>query len=195
MEITLSKSLGELVLVYGKDCVLSEYGIHIDGNKFSLRLMGFRVNGTFSRQISEKEIRLKFYNKLSGAEIKIEMARTFEGILVKNNISVRSWGLLGFVLKNKLNQTLTNLLIDIEFKRGQLVRYETISNVKFFTNWSGLLEMMEKLSTSTSRCFVFVINKEHVVEISNGIILSSEEVKDYCRDLCEVMMFELEPIA
>ena len=193
MEFTLLRQPEELLVSILKDETLSEYGISIQNDEFSIKLLGINIHGKFIKSVEGNSITFIFMSKIAGAKVTLLISK-YDEYSSKLKIDINSWGILGGLLKRKLNEVMLNFIIDIEFKIRKYVYFEKKLFVKMLTNYKGLKELIDKLSYDPSRYYFLIINKKYVVEIVNGIPLAGKELEEYCNDMCSVELYELSSI-
>jgi len=193
VEFTLLRGPEELLVSILKDETLSEYGISIQNDEFSIKLLGINIHGKFTKKIENNSITFIFLSKIAGAKMTLSISK-YDEYSSKLRVNIDSWGILGGLLKRKLNEIMLNFIIDVEFKAKKYVSLEKKLFVKMQTNYKGLKELINKLSDYSSNYYFLIINKSYVVEIVNGIPLAGEELEEYCKDMCSVELYELKPL-
>lgn len=192
MEITLLRKPEELLLAFGKEEFLEDYDFHIDGNEFYIKLFPFNIRGQFLKRIEENIITLLFNTKIGGIKVDI-IINKYDEYSSKLKISMNSWGIIGKLLKEKLNEIFLDLIIDMEFRNKPYLSLERKLFVKMQTSKNGLKELIEKLSENPSHYFLLVIDKKYIIEIVNGTPLVGEELEEYCKEFCSIELYELKP--
>ena len=192
MEFTLLRQPEELLIALSKEDVFSEYGISILDGEFYMKLLGLKVHGKFEKRIENESVTFIFLSKIAGAKVTLFISRHDE-CSTKLKIDINAWGLLGGLLRRKLNEVLINLVIDLEFKLRKYISFEKKLSIKMMTNCKGLRELIEKLSYDSSSYYFLIIDKKYIIEIVNGIPLAGD-VEKYCRDMCSVELYELKPL-
>ena len=193
MEFTLLRGPEELILTIAKDNVFEEYGISIQNEEFSVKLLGINIHGKLIKRIEDNAITFIFLSKIAGAKMTLSIFK-YDEYSSRLKINIDSWGILGGLLKRKLNEIMLNFIIDVEFETKKYISFEKKLFVKMQTNYKGLKELINKLSDYSSHYYFLIINKRYVVEIVNGIPLAGEELKEYCKDMCSVELYELKPL-
>jgi len=193
VEFTLLRGPEELLVSILKDETLSEYGISIQNDEFSIKLLGINIHGKFTKKVENNSITFIFLSKIAGAKMTLSISK-YDEYSSKLRVNIDSWGILGGLLKKKLNEIIFNFIIDVEFETKKYVSFEKKLFVKMQTNYKGLKELINKLSDYSSNYYFLIINKSYVVEIVNGIPLAGEELEEYCKDMCSVELYELKPL-
>ncbi|BCU70971.1 hypothetical protein [Stygiolobus caldivivus] len=190
-EITLLRRAEELILMLSKNDFLESLGFTVvDNDTFETTLLGVKIRGKIIRKIEENSVSLLLHTKFGSCKIDVGVI-PLDDYSSRIKVNLSSWGLAGKVIKNKVLSNLINFVIKAEFEPTSRIQKKL--KLKLYTNYKGLLKLLDTLPKDESVYYFLVINKSYIVEIVNGIPLYGDEIKKNCEDVCYIELYEFKP--
>ena len=162
----------------------------IDNETFETTFLGIKIKGKIVRKIEGNSVTLILQTKFGFCKVNT-IIFPLDNYSSRLRFDFDCFGLVGVVLKEKIKSNLINFVIKAEFE--PTTRIKSRLKVKLYTNYKGLLKLLETLPNDESAYYFLVINRSFIVEIVNGIPLYGEEIEKACKDVCYIELYELEP--